>query len=243
VSGDARLWCDRLVRGLDQHEFDVYALSLGERQEDEGWVPLPPQVNRVRTAPLWTAEDDGVGYGRRARRRFAECYGELAAVLCAGGPADASEEASTPEADRFGNALYGLAELARDQGGLVGALRSETAVRALECACRAPGAARPARQARVHGLLTVAAHLERALRPLDREFPRPRLRPGRQSPSLGRDGGALGRRSLRRPRVSRPSGADRRQFRTGPLRPRPRGRDLGRRSPKIDGASPCIAAS
>ena len=29
----------------------------------------------MRTAPLWTAEDDGGGYGRRARRRFAECYG------------------------------------------------------------------------------------------------------------------------------------------------------------------------
>ena len=68
VSGDARLWCDRLVRGLGQHEFDIYALSRSARQEDEGWVPLPPQVRRVRTAPLWTAEDDGVVHGRRARR-------------------------------------------------------------------------------------------------------------------------------------------------------------------------------
>lgn len=161
VSGDARLWCDRLVRGLGQHEFDIYALSRSEQQEDEGWVPLPSQVSRVRTAPLWTAEDDGVGYGRRARRRFAEWYGELAAVLCAG----PSEVPSALEADRFGSALYGLAELARDEGGLVGALRSESAVRALERACRAPGAARPAREARVPDLLAVAAHLERALRP------------------------------------------------------------------------------
>lgn len=166
VSGDARLWCDRLVRGLGQHEFDIYALSRSERQEDEGWVPLPSQVSRVRTAPLWAAEDDGVGYGRRARRRFAECYGELAAVLCAG----PSEEPSALEADRFGSALYGLAELARDEGGLVGALRSETAVRALEHACRAPGAARTAREARVPDLLAVAAHLERALRPLSLDW-------------------------------------------------------------------------
>ncbi|MFD3840944.1 DUF3492 domain-containing protein [Streptomyces sp. NPDC058642] len=166
VSGDARLWCDRLVRGLGQHEFDIYALSRSERQEDEGWVPLPSQVSRVRTAPLWTAEDDGVGYGRRARRRFAECYGELAAVLCAG----PSEEPSALEADRFGSALYGLAELARDEGGLVGALRSEAAVRALEHACRAPGAARTAREARVPDLLAVAAHLERALRPLSLDW-------------------------------------------------------------------------
>jgi glycosyltransferase involved in cell wall biosynthesis len=176
VSGDAGLWCDRLVRGLDQHEFDIYALSRSERQEYEGWVPLPPQVSRVRTAPLWTAEEDGVGYGRRARRRFTECYGDLVAVLCGTpptGPADplgVAEHASAVEADRFANALYGLAELARDEGGLVGALRSETAVSALERACRAPGAQRPACEARVPDLLTVAAHLERALRPLSLDW-------------------------------------------------------------------------
>ncbi|MEV6173422.1 DUF3492 domain-containing protein [Streptomyces sp. NPDC051954] len=166
VSGDARLWCDRLVRGLGQHEFDIYALSRSERQEDEGWVPLPSQVSRVRTAPLWTAEDDGAGYGRRARRRFADSYGELVTVVCTSG----TGAGTTPEADRFGNALYGLAELARDEGGLVGALRSETAVRALERACRAPGALRAAREARVPDLLAVVAHLERALRPLSLDW-------------------------------------------------------------------------
>jgi glycosyltransferase involved in cell wall biosynthesis len=173
LSGDARLWCDRLVRGLGQHEFEVYALSRTERQETEGWVPLPSQVGRVITAPLWTAEDDGVSYGRRARRRFTECYGELATALCTGRPGDpaaAPGEAQAAEADRFGSALYGLAELARDEGGLVGALRSEAAVRALERACRAPGALRAAREARVPDLLAVAAHLERALRPLSLDW-------------------------------------------------------------------------
>ncbi|GHB41284.1 transferase [Streptomyces viridiviolaceus] len=173
VGGDARLWCDRLVRGLEQHEFDVYALSRSERQEDEGWVPLPPQVSRVRTAPLWCSEDDGVVYGRRARRRFAECYGELAAALCGVALVDPSgvpQEASAAEADRFANALYGLAELARDEGGLAGALRSDTAVRALERACRAPGAQRAAREARVPDLLAVAEGLERALRPLSLDW-------------------------------------------------------------------------
>lgn len=179
VSGDARLWCDRLVRGLGQHEFDIYALSRSERQEDEGWLELPPQVARVRTAPLWTAEDDGVTLGRRARRRFGECYEELAAVLCEGdgqapeaaeGVLGESGEPSADVADRFANALYGLAELARDEGGLVGALRSESAVRALERACRAPGALRTAREARVPELLTVAAQLERSLRPLSLDW-------------------------------------------------------------------------
>ncbi|MGW4905770.1 DUF3492 domain-containing protein [Streptomyces sp. NPDC004270] len=185
VSGDARLWCDRLVRGLGQHEFDLYALSRSRRQEDEGWLPLPPHISRVRTAPLWTVEDDGVAYGRRARRRFVESYGELAAVLCAGpgigGPADPGPDGATNGADgsgagpghladRFGSALYGLAELARDEGGLGGALRSDSAMRTLERACRAPGALGTAREARVPDLLAVAAHLERALRPLSLDW-------------------------------------------------------------------------
>ncbi|KPI25852.1 protein of unknown function DUF3492 [Actinobacteria bacterium OV320] len=173
LSGDAGLWCDRLVRGLGQHEFDLYALSRAEHQEEAGWVELPPQVSRVRTAPLWTAQDDGVAYGRRARRRFAESYGELVTALCEGDrpdPAGPPEAAAAAEADRFANALYGLAELARDEGGLVGALRSESAVRALERACRAPGALRTAREARVPELLAVAAHLERALRPLSLDW-------------------------------------------------------------------------
>ncbi|MEU3887306.1 DUF3492 domain-containing protein [Streptomyces sp. NPDC029041] len=178
VSGDARLWCDRLVRGLAQHEFDVYALSRSEHQEDEGWVPLSPNVHRVRTAPLWMAEDDEATLGRRARRRFTECFGELAAVVCEGpgagsAPSPAgglSEGAPASEADRFANALYGLAELAREEGGLAGTLRSEAAVRTLERACRAPGAHRAAREARVPDLLTVAAHLDRALRPLSLDW-------------------------------------------------------------------------
>ncbi|MEU9630866.1 DUF3492 domain-containing protein [Streptomyces luteogriseus] len=176
VSGDARLWCDRLVHGLAQHEFDVYALSRSEHQEDEGWIPLPPNVHRVRTAPLWMAEDDEVVLGRRARRRFTEHFGELAAVLCGvpeGVPGVArslSEGPPTSEADRFANALYGLAELARDEGGLAGALSSEAAVRTLERACRAPGAHRAAREARVPDLLAVTAHLERALRPLSLDW-------------------------------------------------------------------------
>ncbi|WP_062642534.1 DUF3492 domain-containing protein [Streptomyces maremycinicus] len=176
LSGDAGLWCDRLVRGLEQHEFDVYALSRAEHQEEAGWAELPPQVRRVRTAPLWTAADDGVAYGRRARRRFAESYGELVTALCEGeppGPPDLEGPPGTvpaAQADRFATALYGLAELAHDEGGLVGALRSEDAVRSLERACRAPGALRTAREARVPELLAVAAHLERALRPLSLDW-------------------------------------------------------------------------
>ncbi|NYV78799.1 DUF3492 domain-containing protein, partial [Streptomyces sp. UH6] len=118
--GEARLWCDRLVRGLGQHEFRLYALSRDREQERAGWVDLPAQVTQVRTAPLWTAEVDGAWYGRRARRRFAEHYGDLAAGLCAGPVGVPGQGAHSPqEADRFRSALYGLAELAREEGGMV----------------------------------------------------------------------------------------------------------------------------
>ncbi|MEU6840738.1 DUF3492 domain-containing protein [Streptomyces sp. NPDC046716] len=167
VSGEARLWCDRLVRGLEQHEFDIYALSRSQAQEDAGWLELPPQIGLVRTAPLWT-EVSGPGadgmcggaLGRRARRRFATLYAELAEAVV-GAPG---------EADRFASALYGLAELARDEGGLGSALRSETAVRILERACRAPGARRAARGARVPDLLAFAGEVDCALRPLSLDW-------------------------------------------------------------------------
>nr|WP_202495371.1 DUF3492 domain-containing protein [Streptomyces sp. SID4982] len=169
VGGDTGLWCDRLVRGLGQHEFDVYALRRGRQQEDDGWVPLPPQVRRVRTAPLWTEGGDGAALGRRARKRFAEHFGELLGAVCApAGPAP--EDPCAEVADRFGNALYNLAELARETGALTGALRSDHAVSALERACRAPGAPRAAREARVPDLLAVTDHLARALLPLSLDW-------------------------------------------------------------------------
>ncbi|WP_093799172.1 DUF3492 domain-containing protein [Streptomyces sp. Wb2n-11] len=162
ATGESRLWCDRLVRGLAQHEFDVYALSRSARQEAQGRVRLPPQVRRVRTAPLWAPQGDGRAYGRRERRRFAGCFGELADAICAPDGEGAG--------DRFADGLYGLAELAAERGGLHTALRSETAVRTLEAACRAPGANRAVRTAKVSDHLETVGLLERALRPLSLDW-------------------------------------------------------------------------
>lgn len=178
TTGVSGLWCDRLVRGLAQHEFHVYALSRSARQEDAGWVPLPPQVHRVRTAPLWGPEGDrpgvpagsggcggragraGRAYGRRERRRFATCFTALAAAVC--GAADAPAD--------FAEGLYGLADLGREHGGLSAALRSEAAVRALESACRAGGVRRGVHGATVTDHLAFAEQVERALRPLSLDW-------------------------------------------------------------------------
>ncbi|MEU8531411.1 DUF3492 domain-containing protein [Streptomyces sp. NPDC048629] len=159
ATGESRLWCDRLVRGLGRHEFDLYALSRSARQEDGGWVDLPQQVRRVSTAPLWGREDDGRRHGRRARRLFARHFGALAAGLCTEGDAPSA-------ADDFAEGLYGLAELAREHGGLAAALRSEPAVRILESACRAPGARGGARDAALPDHLAFVGRLESSLRPL-----------------------------------------------------------------------------
>lgn len=201
ASGESRLWCDRLVRGLAQHEFDLFALSRSAEQEAQGWVQLPPQVSRVRTAPLWTADEDTLGlhaprgllsrlltgggartYGRRERRRFTTCFTALATSVCVAGATGGERggvdgESSGPQpADgrlldaRFTEGLYGLAELACEHGGLPAALRSETAVRILEAACRAPGTGRTVQTATVPDLLAFAAELDRVLRPLSLDW-------------------------------------------------------------------------
>ncbi|MEU8460274.1 DUF3492 domain-containing protein [Streptomyces sp. NPDC029003] len=158
AAGEAGLWCDRLVRGLPQHEFELYALSRSAGQEQRGRVPLPPHVTRVRTAPLWAPADDGRTYSRRERRRFTDSLAELVRGICA----DAAEP--------FATGLYGLAELAREQGGMYAALRSEKAVRAVEAGCRAPGAGRAVAAARVPDLLEFVDALERMLRPLSLDW-------------------------------------------------------------------------
>ncbi|MEU8873526.1 DUF3492 domain-containing protein [Streptomyces javensis] len=192
--GDARVWCDRLVRGLAQHEFEVYALSRGPGQEGAGWGGLPRHVGRVCTAPLWGEPEPRRGGrgGRRQRRRFAEHFGELAAAISApygsGAPhgsgvrgSDAPQGSyapqdsgvpgcSTDQADRFANGLHGLADLAGEYGGLSAALRSEDAVRTLERACRTLGAPHGAQRARVADLLAATEALERALRPLSLDW-------------------------------------------------------------------------
>ncbi|MEU6016147.1 DUF3492 domain-containing protein [Streptomyces sp. NPDC047515] len=208
--GESRLWCDRLVRGLAQHEFDLFALSHSAEQEAQGWVPLPTQVSRVRTAPLWTVDEDTLGtrapkgllarmvtggggrsYGRRERQRFTAHFTALATAVCgagapgapggyeaggAGGAAGSGErgdegrEVAGVADTRFTEGLYGLAELARERGGLPAALRSETALRVLESACRAPGTGRTVQAAAVPDLLAFARELDRVLRPLSLDW-------------------------------------------------------------------------
>ncbi|MFI9050368.1 DUF3492 domain-containing protein [Streptomyces sp. NPDC053427] len=183
ATGESHAWCDRLVRGLTGHEFDVYALTARPRQ-DAGEPPsLPPHVRPAGSAPLWGAAPDehrrpaeerrGRAVGRRERRRFAEHFADLAAAFVTTPPGEGRTGPDRPmidKADRFAAGLYGLADLARAHGGLPALLRSEIAVRILEAACRDPRALPAAHGARVRDLLTVTEQLERALRPLSLDW-------------------------------------------------------------------------
>ncbi|MET9642646.1 DUF3492 domain-containing protein [Streptomyces syringium] len=170
-AGESGRWCERLVRGLDGHDFEIYALSRAAHEEQGAAAELPTQVRRVRTASLWGDPAARAGgraygtYGRRERRAFDAHFGDLVAAISSPG-----EPSSTDLAYRFADGLYGLAELAREAGGLAGALRSEQALRALERACRAPGAHPAAYGTRVADLLLVSGLLERALRPLSLDW-------------------------------------------------------------------------
>ncbi|MFJ9416049.1 DUF3492 domain-containing protein [Streptomyces sp. NPDC101227] len=183
ATGESHAWCDRLVRGLTTHEFDVYALTTHPRQAAGSPPRLPAHVRPAGTAPLWGAFPDehrrpaeerwGRAAGRRERRRFAGHFADLAAAFTA---TPAGEGRTGPDhlmidkADRFAAGLYGLADLARTHGGLPALLRSEDAVRILEAACRAPRALPAAHGAQVRDLLTVTEELERALRPLSLDW-------------------------------------------------------------------------
>ncbi|WP_329365067.1 DUF3492 domain-containing protein [Streptomyces sp. NBC_00669] len=171
--GEGGAWCDRLVRGLAHHEFDVYALSRSPRTEAGGRVDPPPPVKRVRAERLWGEPPAPVRGGGRAERKarraaFRWHFGDLAAALA--GAADSAGRGrparGRDRADRFAAGLYGLAELAAEHGGLPELIRSEDALTALETACHAPGVRPLLGDIGVTELLAVAALLEHQLRPL-----------------------------------------------------------------------------
>ncbi|WP_030207180.1 glycosyltransferase [Streptomyces bikiniensis] len=177
--GESGVWCERLVRGLGQHRFDLYA--VGRPSATGASLPLPPNARLVRAADsegasgnlleraaLGPARAARRAYGRRDRRRFTEAYERLATGLCA--EEDTTGDAADDLAGAFAEGLYELAELARERGGLPGALRSDDAVRALEAACRAPGARRGAAAAGLPDHLAFAEHLEGVLRPLSLDW-------------------------------------------------------------------------
>ncbi len=162
---DVPAWCDRLVRALGDHDFEVYP-QLAAPPGDPAAPAAAPRVRAVRPLALYGPARSAGPRGAAARRAFLDAYRELAAALAARSAHGGEAFADGAVKDRFASGLFALAELAGRHGGLGAAPRSEAAVRVLEAACRAPGAEPLAGGARPAGLLTAADLLERALRPL-----------------------------------------------------------------------------
>ena len=167
--------------------------AAASNRRTSGWIQLPPQVSRVRTAPLWTAEDDGAATGGGRGGGSPSTSGSWPRPCAPGTRLDALGIGGVGSGGSLGcwqlrgggartagasalwrtvsaGALRARRTRPRTRADWSAALRSEAAVRALERACRAPGARRAARGARVPDLLAFADQLERALRPLSLDW-------------------------------------------------------------------------
>ncbi|MFE8937565.1 GT4 family glycosyltransferase PelF [Streptomyces sp. NPDC007872] len=154
VHGGVSTWCDQLVRGMPEVDFDVLALT-GSGREPVTW-DLPSNVVRHTAFPLW---GPAPARARRAprggeRRRFLDTYERLLLSLLDPGTGY-----------DFGTSLYELAALAR-RGRLTAALRSEAALRSLMWTWSMPHLPTRAARPTVHDALTATDLLEHALRPL-----------------------------------------------------------------------------
>lgn len=168
VHGGVSTWCDQLVRGMPEVDFNVIALT-GSGREPVTW-DLPRNVYRHTAVPLW-----GPPPGRsrrralrgRAHRRFTRTYENFLLSLLDPPPAAAG---GAPAHGGFSAALRELAVLAR-AGTLAQALRSESVLRLLMAVWTRPGLSSAGAAPTIHDALTATDLLEHALRPLSVRIP------------------------------------------------------------------------
>ncbi|MFC7882675.1 GT4 family glycosyltransferase PelF [Streptomyces sp. NPDC057376] len=155
--GGVSVWCDQLVTGMPDLDFDVVAVT-GTGREPLVW-DVPAHVGRVVSVPMWGAAPQGrAPRGRRAGRLAADYERFVTALL-------------DPRAEHgFAPALYRLARAAAD-GALSPFLRGDRAISVLTAVWNRPGL--PVREARptLHDAVTATALLEHALRPLAAPYP------------------------------------------------------------------------
>ncbi|WTQ60166.1 GT4 family glycosyltransferase PelF [Streptomyces sp. NBC_00158] len=159
VHGGVSTWCDQLVRGMPEVDFNVIALT-GSGREPVTWE-LPRNVYRHTAVPLWgppPVRTRRSALRGKARRRFTETYETFLLSLI------------DPEQGGFSEALGELARLAR-AGRLAPALRSESVLRLLMDVWSRPGLVTAAADPTIHDALTATDLLEHALRPLAVRIP------------------------------------------------------------------------
>lgn len=155
--GGVSVWCDQLVRGLKDHDFDVYAIQA-TGTEPAAWE-LPPNVT-VHGIALWPPF---TGRPRPARGRSADrlvsAYRRMILALVTNGP----------DAEEFAAALREMVECA-DGASL--APYGEEAAGWLMDAWPVNTALRQVAAPSVLDALTAVDVIERSLRPLLRPAPR-----------------------------------------------------------------------
>ncbi|MEU8974055.1 GT4 family glycosyltransferase PelF [Streptomyces monashensis] len=150
--GGVSVWCDQLVQGMPDLDFDVIAVT-GTGREPVAW-DLPAQVRQVRSVPMWGAPPGGRPPRGRALRGLAAAHERFVTALL-----DPHAE------DQFGPALYAMAQAAAD-GTLSLFLRGDRAVSVLAAVWNRPGLAVREARPTLHDAVTATALLEHALRPL-----------------------------------------------------------------------------
>ncbi|AYN43020.1 DUF3492 domain-containing protein [Streptomyces dangxiongensis] len=156
--GGVSVWCDQLVQGMPDLDFDVVAVT-GTGREPVVW-DLPAHVHSVLSVPMWGTPPEGRPPRGRARNRLTAAYERFLTALL-----DPRAE------DGFPPALYTMARAAAD-GTLSAFLRGDRAIALLAAVWNRPGL--PVREAAptLHDAVTATALLEHALRPLAAPPPR-----------------------------------------------------------------------
>lgn len=160
--GGVSVWCDQLIRGLDEHRFTTVALTVDEAERSV-WQ-LPENLERLLAIPLW---------GRPPRRRnrgrppdwFHQAHGEFLQALIR--PSGVRARWSLASLESFLNALR-VMHLYAQEGDLRTALLSNEALTRLMDAWHAAGMDTPAEgpTLTLADALTASDLIEHMLRPL-----------------------------------------------------------------------------
>lgn len=150
--GGVSVWCDQLVTGMPDIEFDVIAVT-GTGREPIVW-DLPDHVRGVLSVPMWGTAPEGRPPRGRSRRQLTDAYERFLTALVDPGAEDG-----------FAPALHAMARAAAS-GELSPFLRGDTAITILTAVWTRPGPAVREARPTLRDALTATALLEHALRPL-----------------------------------------------------------------------------